>query len=175
MNTVSGLVCKEKGLYVYEGVVHTYYMDMALKKAEEAAACGEVPIGALLVIGDQIYSQKGNLRESNLDPTAHAEILALKHASETVQNWRLLDSALYVTVEPCLMCTGAIYLARVKQVIYGCKNPKGGALDFVSKNEDLFKLNHTVEVIPSVRELECARLLKVFFKTLRQDPDPKTP
>jgi tRNA(adenine34) deaminase len=144
-----------------------YFMGLAMAQAREAGDRQEVPIGAVLVIGDQIYSGAGNEREESSDPTAHAEVLALRHAAERLRTWRLTDSTLYVTAEPCLLCTGALYLARVKRVVFGCTNPKGGALRFVREHEKKLGLNHSIEVGSGVRELECAQLLKTFFKHRR--------
>ena len=146
-----------------------YYMDLALKEAREAAVRGEVPVGALLVLEGQIYSNKGNTKEAEFNPTAHAEVLALEHACESLRNWRLNGATLYVTVEPCLMCTGAIYLARVSKVVFGCKNPKGGAMSRVQAQEADFGVNHHVEIVGGVREMESARLLKDFFKARRDE------
>jgi len=143
-------------------------MDYALREAALAASQEEVPIGAILVVDGNIYSKGGNRREATNNPMGHAELLAIEHASEMLQNWRVLNSTLYVTVEPCLMCTGAIYLSRITRVVYGCKNPKGGALQHVCENEKQFNLNHHVEVTSGIKEAECAKLLKDFFGNLRK-------
>jgi tRNA(adenine34) deaminase len=147
----------------------SYYMDVALRYAKEAAEKGEVPVGAILVRDGEIFSAHGNSREKSLDPTAHAEVLALQHAAERVGNWRLEDSTMYATVEPCLMCTGALILARVKRVVFGCTNPKGGALRFVMAHRQQLNLNHEIEIVGGVRELECAQVLKDFFKARRTE------
>ncbi|MFH1017274.1 MAG: nucleoside deaminase [Pseudomonadota bacterium] len=144
-----------------------YFMGLAIGQARQAADVAEVPIGAILVIGDQIYSCQANERETRNDPTAHAEILALRHAAETLGNWRLVESTMYVTAEPCVLCSGALYLARVKRVVLGCPNPKGGALRFIQEHEKTLGLNHTIDVVGGVRELECAQLLKEFFQHRR--------
>ncbi len=147
-----------------------YYMGVALQHAEKAAKRGEVPVGAVLVHEQALFSSEGNEREIANDPTAHAEILAIRHAGETLQNWRLEQSTLYITVEPCLLCTGAIYLARVPRVVFGCPNHKGGALLFTSKHERELNLNHHVEIELGVKSKECAKLLKDFFQSRRNPP-----
>lgn len=147
----------------------TYFMDVAIRQARETALRGDVPVGAILVIDGTIYSAAGNTREAINDPTAHAEILAIRHASEMCESWRLETATLYVTVEPCLLCTGAIYLSRIQRVVYGCANPKGGALRFVSEHRKILGLNHEVEIVSGVSEFECAQLLREFFKEKRQD------
>jgi tRNA(adenine34) deaminase len=146
---------------------HNYFMGLALNQAKAAAEAGEVPIGAVVVIGDQVYSSRGNERENLNDPTAHAEVMALRHAAERVGGWRLEKATMYVTAEPCVLCSGAVYLARIDRVVFGCANPKGGALRFIREHERTLNLNHSVEVVPGVRELECAQLLKDFFAQRR--------
>jgi len=142
-------------------------MGVALQKAKEAAERGEVPVGAILVIGDEVFAAQSNARETDRDPTAHAEVCAIRQAAERLESWRLPESTLYVTTEPCLLCTGAIYLARIKRVIFGCTNPKGGALRFVAENRTKLGLNHSPEILGGIRELECAALLKDFFRVRR--------
>ena len=145
----------------------SYYMGLALRRASEAADRGEVPIGAVIVIDGAIYSIQGNEREGTHDPSAHAEMVALRHAADLRGGWRLEGALLYVTAEPCLMCTGAIYLARIARVIFGCPNPKGGALRFVAKHARELRLNHTVAIEAGLREIECAQLLRDFFAQRR--------
>ncbi len=147
-------------------------MGIALTFAQKAFQNDEVPVGAILVCNGEIYSSAGNERENTFDPTAHAEILAIRHASERLESWRLPGATLYVTTEPCLLCTGAIYLARIRRVVFGCRNPKGGALEFISSREKELKLNHHLEIEAGIRELECAKLLKDFFQAKRR---PKSP
>lgn len=150
----------------------SYYMGIALDCARQAALRGEVPVGAILVLNSEIYSAAGNAREHSADPTAHAEVLAIRHASERLGTWRLHEATLYVTTEPCVLCTGALYLARVHRVVYGCRNPKGGALDFISAHEGELRLNHHIEIVGGIRELECAKLLKDFFQNKRGTVGP---
>ena len=144
-------------------------MLLAIEQAQLAGSIGEVPIGA--VITDQnnnLISSGHNLRETNQDPTAHAEIIAIRQASEKLQNWRMEATTLYVTLEPCAMCIGAIVLARIDRLVFGARDPKAGAIYSVFNIGTDDKLNHSVEVIEGVCEAECSNLLKEFFKTLRE-------
>ena len=146
---------------------HPYFMGLALAKARAAAGRGDVPVGAVLVSEGEVYSGEGNAREQVADPTAHAEIQALRAAAERMGGWRLNNATLYVTVEPCLLCTGAIYLARIPRVVFGCTNPKGGALLYLAARERDMNLNHSPEIVAGVREEECASLLREFFDKRR--------
>ena len=142
-------------------------MRRALQLAERAAGHGDVPIGAVVARGDEVLGQAGNERELRGDPTAHAEVLALREASERLGGWRLLETAIYVTLEPCPMCAGAIALARVPRVVYGASDPKGGAIGGVI---DLFAepvVNHRPEVEGGVLAQESAGLLEAFFSSRR--------
>ena len=144
---------------------------LAIEQAQLAGSIGEVPIGA--VITDQnnnLISSAHNLRETNQDPTAHAEIIAIRQASEKLQNWRMEGTTLYVTLEPCAMCIGAIVLARIDRLVFGARDPKAGAVYSVYNIGTDNKLNHTVEVVEGVCEAECSNLLKDFFKDLRNKP-----
>ncbi|MBC7344398.1 MAG: nucleoside deaminase, partial [Clostridia bacterium] len=138
---------------------------------EQASAIGEVPVGAVVVRGDTIISRGLNLRETLGDPTAHAEILALRGAALVLGGWRLPDTTIYVTVEPCPMCVGAIVAARVALLVYGARDPKGGAVESIVSLIDLPGLNHKVEVIGGVLEEESGALLKKFFQQLRTRRD----
>ena len=144
------------------------YMMRALELAAQAAAMGEVPVGAVVVQKStgRIIGEGYNRREADRSPLAHAEIMAIDAASRTLGGWRLLDSALYVTLEPCPMCAGAILHARLEQVVYGTADPKGGAVDSV---EQLFTLpyNWTPEVHAGLLQAECAQILRDFFRELR--------
>lgn len=143
------------------------YMRMALAEAEQAAAEGETPIGAVLVVDDEVVAVAHNMRETWQDPTAHAESIALRAASAQLGRWRLSDATLYVTLEPCLMCAGALVLARIKRVVYGCRDPKAGALGSVYDVVRDGRLNHTYSITPGILESECRAVLQRFFEQLR--------
>lgn len=136
------------------------WMQKALELAKKAAIKGEVPVAALVVGPEGLISYAINTRERQQTPLGHAEIFALHKASQKRQSWRLSDCTLYVTLEPCLMCTGAIQEARLKRVVYGAADPKGGAIE---------KLNHNVSVTSGVYALECSELLKSFFRNRRDE------
>jgi tRNA(adenine34) deaminase len=143
-------------------------MAEALALAEEAAKRGEVPVGAVVSRGDEIIGRGYNLRQHLKDPTAHAEMIAIRGASQRVGDWRLEQTAIYVTLEPCPMCAGAIVNARIPLVVYGCDDPKAGAARTLYSLLEDQRLNHRAEVIPGVLADRAARLLKEFFATLRR-------
>jgi tRNA(adenine34) deaminase len=143
------------------------HMRMALKLADQAAKHGDVPIGAVVTRGEEVLGAAGNEREHRRDPTAHAEVLALRQASERLGGWRLLETTIYVTLEPCPMCAGAITLARVPRLVYGAADPKGGAVGSVI---DLFAepvVNHRPAVEGGLLADESAALLDSFFSARR--------
>jgi tRNA(adenine34) deaminase len=143
------------------------HMQTALQLAEKAAEHGDVPIGAVVARGEEVLGEAGNERELRRDPTAHAEVLALRQASERLGGWRLLETTIYVTLEPCPMCAGAITLARVPRLIYGAADPKGGAVGSVI---DLFAepvVNHRPSVEGGLMATESAALLEAFFSSRR--------
>ena len=143
-------------------------MRLALAEAEEAGRMGEVPVGAVIVDGSgRVLSTGRNLRESSQNPTDHAEIIAIREASRALGSWRLEGAAIYVTLEPCMMCMGAIINARIKLLVFGARDPKAGAVVSVMNPEDYESLNHRVEWRESVLEEECSSLLRGFFRTLR--------
>jgi len=142
-------------------------MRQALQAAEQAAGRGEVPVGAVVAIGDQVISVAHNERETGADPTAHAEILALRRAAAARGSWRLCDAELFVTMEPCPMCAGALVNARIKRLYFGCDDPKAGAVRTLYSLVDDPRLNHRVEVVPGVLAAEGAALLRGFFSRLR--------
>jgi tRNA(Arg) A34 adenosine deaminase TadA len=144
------------------------FMRRALAEAEKAAACGETPVGAVLVVGDEIVAAAHNMRESWQDPTAHAELMILREASTKLGRWRLSDATLYVTLEPCLMCAGAMVLARVGRLVYGCRDPRAGALGSVYDVVRDGRLNHVFRITPGVLEAECREVLQGFFEKLRE-------
>jgi len=143
-------------------------MRLALAEAEEAGRMGEVPVGAVIVDGSgRVLSTGRNLRESSQNPTDHAEIIAIREASRALGSWRLEGTAIYVTLEPCMMCMGAIINARIKRLVFGARDPKAGAVVSVMNPADYESLNHRVEWRESVLEEECSSLLREFFRTLR--------
>jgi tRNA(adenine34) deaminase len=148
-------------------VVEELHMRTALAAAEQAAQIGEVPVGAVVVVKGEVLAVAHNQRETKNDPTAHAEIVALRAAAAALDSWRLVDAELYVTMEPCPMCAGAIVNSRVRRLIYGCDDPKAGAVRTLYQLLDDQRLNHRVEVVPGVLGLESAALLKSFFSRLR--------
>ena len=143
-------------------------MQLALEQARMAAAASEVPVGAVLVVGEAVVASAYNQPIRSVDPTAHAEILVLRAGATAIGNYRLVDSTLYVTVEPCLMCVGALVHARVRRVVYGAAEPKTGALVSAVAGLALPGLNHTFEVVGGVREEESRALMQEFFKARRQ-------
>jgi len=144
------------------------FMDAALEQARLALAAGEVPIGAVLVIDEEIVARGYNQPISSCDPTAHAEILVLRDAARIVGNYRLTSADLYVTVEPCLMCVGALVHARVRGVIYGAAEPKSGALVSAVRALDTPGLNHRFSVAGGVREEQARELIQEFFREKRR-------
>src|SRR3954451_23521328 len=144
------------------------FMRRALGAAEQAAGRGEVPVGAVVVLGDEIVAVAHNERETAADPTAHAEILALRRAAAALGSWRLCDADLYVTMEPCPMCAGALVNARLRRLYYGCDDPKAGAVRTLYRLLDDGRLNHRVEVNGGLLAAEGAALLRSFFGRLRR-------
>ena len=142
-------------------------MGLALEEARAAAAGGDVPVGAVIVRGDEILARQGNAREREQDPTAHAEILALRQASSAIGSWHLEGCAMVVTLEPCAMCAGAIVLARLDRLVFGASDPKAG---FAGSLGDLVRdgrLNHEVDVTVGVLAEECGEILRSFFAERR--------
>ncbi len=148
-------------------------MRLALAEAEKAAASGETPVGAVLVIDGAVVAAAHNMRESWQDPTAHAELLAVREASARLGRWRLQDATLYVTLEPCLMCAGALVLARISRLVYGCRDLKAGALGSAYDVVRDGRLNHTYRITPGVLEAECRLILTTFFDALREQGSQK--
>lgn len=148
--------------------MHEAFMRQAIEQARAALEIGEVPIGAVLVLEDRVVGQGFNQPIHHVDPTAHAEIVALRQAAAALGNYRLGGTTLYVTVEPCLMCVGALVNARVSTVVYGTPEPKFGALVSLLRIEDL-RVNHRFQVVGPVLEAECRRLMVDFFQYRRED------
>ncbi len=147
---------------------HAQFMQVALELAKQAAINGEVPVGAIVVNNGEIIGRGSNAPISLNDPSAHAEIQALRDAAKTLNNYRLIDCTLYVTLEPCVMCTGAIQHARIAKLVYGASDPKTGACGSVVNLMTENKLNHHTEVLAGVMAEECGKLLSTFFKERRK-------
>ena len=151
------------------------FMRVALEQAAQSASIGEVPIGAVLVHQGTIVARSHNHRETWQDPTAHAEMIVIRESAKTLGRWRLIDTTLFVTLEPCAMCLGAVILARIPRLVFGARDPKAGAcgsvLDFASDA----RLNHRVEVVAGILAEDSQRMLTQFFKELRTpQPDYRT-
>ncbi|WP_206811294.1 tRNA adenosine(34) deaminase TadA [Paradesulfitobacterium ferrireducens] len=144
-------------------MVHQDWMRLAFEQAQIAFELGEVPIGAVVVQDGKVISSAHNEKEQRQDPTAHAEILAIQRAVEVLGSWRLSDATLYVTLEPCPMCAGAIIQARLQRLVYGAADLKGGAVGSVMNVLDINRWNHRAEVIAGVMEAECSQILRDFF------------
>ncbi|HEU4345461.1 MAG TPA: nucleoside deaminase [Candidatus Binatia bacterium] len=151
-------------------------MGAALAQAKEAAAAGEVPVGAVIVCADRVVGNGQNRREALQSPVAHAELLAIQQAADSLRSWRLNECDIYVTLEPCIMCVGAILQARMRRMVFGCRDPKAGAVESLYRLCDDRRLNHRLPVVAGVRGEECAQVLGEFFVRLREKKrgDPKT-
>jgi tRNA(adenine34) deaminase len=149
------------------------YMQLALEIARQAPAKGEVPIGAVIVLEERVLAQVHNFREMWQDPTAHAEVVAIREAATRLGTWRLTGTSLYVTVEPCSMCAGAIIQSRVSRLVFGARDPKAGACGSVFNLPDERRLNHRVQVFGGVLERASQELLKTFFRGLRDDVEAR--
>jgi tRNA(adenine34) deaminase len=147
---------------------HERYMKMAIEEAIKAREIGEVPIGAVIVRNGEVVGRGHNLRETKKDPTLHAEMIAIREASKVLGGWRLLGCTLYVTLEPCPMCAGAIVQGRIEQVVYGAPDPKAGCAGTLMNLLQESRFNHQVPVVAGVLQEECASLLKDFFRNLRK-------
>jgi tRNA(adenine34) deaminase len=147
---------------------HERWMREAIRAAQEARAAGEVPVGACIVVQDAVLAVAGNRTRTDCDPTAHAEIVALREAARNFGNYRLAHAVVYSTIEPCAMCAGALIQARVPLLVYGARDEKAGAVDSHFHICDSNQLNHRVEVIRGVLEAECRALMQEFFKGRRQ-------
>jgi tRNA(adenine34) deaminase len=145
----------------------SYWMGIALREAKKAGDRGEVPIGAVVVMDGVAIARGHNQREVKKDPAAHAEMIAIRKAAKRVGDWRLTGTTLYVTLEPCIMCMGAILLARIDRVVFGCYDPKAGAAGSLYDLSNDRRLNHRFSLDAGVRETECAAILTNFFAALR--------
>src|ERR1700710_1434933 len=161
MASLTRVLCEKRGMTAPS------FMDLALKAAENAGKSGEVPIGCVIVLNGEVIAAVGNRTLTDRDPTAHAEILAIRLAAEVIGSERLVDCDLYVTLEPCTMCAGAISFARVRRLYYGAIDPKGGAVESGVRFFASPTCHHVPEVYSAVGESEAAVLLREFFKARR--------
>lgn len=145
-----------------------HWMSMALQAADAAAVRGEVPVGAVVVCGEKLLAVAGNRREAAQDFCAHAELIAMQHAARALGSWRLVDCEVYVTLEPCPMCAGAMLQARVARVVYGAADPKGGFLGSCGDVREIPGINHHFEVRSGVLSSACGDRLRSFFRELRR-------
>ncbi|MRX74110.1 tRNA-specific adenosine deaminase [Bacillus lacus] len=150
-----------------------YFMELAIEEARLAEEAGEVPIGAVIVKEGIVLARAHNLREMEQRSIAHAEILAIDEACRQLGSWRLEDTTLYVTLEPCPMCAGAMVLSRVKRVVYGASDPKGGCAGTLMNLLDDSRFNHQVEVVKGIKGEECGELLTSFFRRIREKKKKK--
>jgi len=148
---------------------HLPFMNEALKLAEQAAKEGEVPVGAVIVYESQIIAHGFNLRESRKNPLAHAELIAIEQAAQKLGRWRLHGCSIYVTLEPCAMCAGALVNARIDKLIFGTTDPKAGAIISHFNIGSGAPLNHTLKIESGIMQIECQSILQIFFKKRRQD------
>jgi len=144
-------------------------MQHALELASKAQYEGEVPVGAVVVLDDKVIGEGCNQPISSHDPTAHAEVVALRHAAKELGNYRLVDATLYVTLEPCIMCIGAIMHARIRRLVFGASDPKAGAIQSIYTIPEDKKLNHTIQVDSGILAKECGELLSNFFRRRREE------
>ena len=150
-----------------EVATDAFWMSRALSHARAAAERAEVPVGAVVVRSGQVLGEGHNLTMTDADPTAHAEVVAIRQAAAELGDWRLIDTTLYVTLEPCAMCAGAIVLARIPRVVYGARDPKAGMVDSLGNLLRDARLNHRCEVLGDVLAAESSELLKSFFRERR--------
>jgi tRNA(adenine34) deaminase len=148
--------------------VDEIWMRLALDEAEDALQEDEVPVGAVVVLGEKVIGRGYNRVITNEDPTAHAEIVAMREAALFLQNYRLVGTTLYVTIEPCAMCAGALVNARVKRLVYGARDPRAGAVESVFQICTREDLNHQVEILGGVLEAECREMIQSFFQKKRE-------
>lgn len=149
-------------------MTHDHYMRLALAEAEAALEAEEVPVGAVIVHGERVIAAAHNQREQLSDPTAHAEMIAITQAAQALDDWRLEGCTLYVTLEPCIMCCGAILQARIPIVVYGATDPKAGAVQTLFHLLSDNRLNHRCQVVPGILALPCGELLTRFFQSQRR-------
>ena len=146
-----------------------YYMGLALDEARKAYEIGEIPIGAVLVMNDEVVAKGHNMREIWHDATAHAEMIVIRESCQKLKRWRLTGATLYVTIEPCPMCAGALVLSRVDRLVYGSSDYKAGAVESIFNIVQNDALNHSMVVAPGVRSDECAEIMRDFFRSRRKN------
>ena len=144
------------------------YMRFALKEAQKAALIDEVPVGCIIVLNDKIIAKAHNKKDTTNDPCGHAEIIAIRKACKKINNWRLENCEMYVTIEPCIMCSGAIIQSRIKKVFYGAKDNKGGGLGTSINVLEAKNINHVPEVYGGILLEECSKIISEYFKTKRK-------
>ena len=144
------------------------YMRFALKEAQKAALIDEVPVGCIIVLNDKIIAKAHNKKETTNDPCGHAEIIAIRKACKKINNWRLENCEMYVTIEPCIMCSGAIIQSRIKKIFYGAKDNKGGGLGTSINVLEAKNINHVPEVYGGILLEECSKIISEYFKTKRK-------
>jgi tRNA(adenine34) deaminase len=166
----AALLCHRRLLSALKGwqPMHARFMQEALSEAQLALQTADVPVGAVVVVEGKIIGRGRNQREALADPTAHAEVLALRQAAQRLGSWRLTAATLYVTLEPCIMCVGAAVLSRIQCLVFGCRDPKAGACGSQFDILGAQRLNHTFPVLAGVCEAEASALLSGFFQRLRQ-------
>lgn len=145
------------------------FMREALLEAKDAASAGEVPVGAILVHNNAVIARGRNTREREQDPTAHAELMVIQEAAQKLKSWRLIDATIYVTLEPCLMCAGAVLQARIPRLVFGAWDPKAGACGSLFAVHEDHRLNHQIDVTQGPLESECRDVLQQFFQRVRQN------
>ena len=145
----------------------SYYMRLAIKQAKLAAEANEVPVGAVIIKNGQLVASAGNMRERQQDATAHAELIAVRQACQELNTWRLSGCTLYVTLEPCPMCAGALVMSRLYRLVYGCADPRAGAVESIFNVANHPALNHRLKVTAGLHEEECQELLRAFFQKKR--------
>jgi len=150
------------------GLDDGYFMSLAIEEAKKAAEINEVPIGAVIVLDNKVVASAYNLRETTQNATTHAEILAIQEACNRIGSWRLENAVLYVTLEPCPMCSGAIILSRIKRVVFGAHDPKAGCAGSLMNLLEDERFNHQCEVTSGVKAKECGELLSAFFREIRR-------
>lgn len=157
--------------FTHEYLTHEAFMQEALVEAQKAYDMDEVPIGAVVVKDGKIIGRGHNLRESEKDPILHAEIIAIRQAAQTLDGWRLTDCDIYVTIEPCPMCAGAILQARIRQLVFGARDPKAGCVGSLYNLLQDARFNHQTEVVEAVLEEECSHIMKDYFRQKRKKYD----